>query len=134
MINQFASRQFIVFIFTGGLAAIVNFGSRIVYNLWVDFSVAIILAYITGMITAFILARQFVFKSSTTKLHQSAFFFTVVNFLAIAQTWLVSMFMAHYPLVWLNIHTLKYEIAHGTGVAIPVFTSYLGHKYWSFRE
>jgi hypothetical protein len=25
------------------------------------------------------------------------------------------------------------EIAHGVGVAVPVFTSYLGHKHFSFR-
>ncbi|MGZ8096491.1 MAG: hypothetical protein ACXWUD_09650 [Methylosarcina sp.] len=25
------------------------------------------------------------------------------------------------------------EIAHAIGVAVPVFTSYIGHKRWSFR-
>jgi len=26
------------------------------------------------------------------------------------------------------------EIAHAVGVAVPVFTSYLGHKHWSFKS
>ncbi len=128
------SRQFITFLLTGGIAAAVNFFSRIVYNCWMDFSHAIIVAYITGMITAYLLAKQFVFKDSKVKLHRSAFLFTIVNLLAVAQTWLVSMFMAYYALEWLNVHLLRHEIAHGFGVAIPVFTSYLGHKHWSFRE
>lgn len=26
------------------------------------------------------------------------------------------------------------EIAHLVGVAVPVFSSYIGHKKWSFKE
>jgi len=25
------------------------------------------------------------------------------------------------------------EVAHAIGIAVPVFTSYIGHKRWSFR-
>lgn len=134
MINQFVSRQFLTFIITGGIAAAVNFGSRIVFSLWVDFSTAVILAYITGMVTAFILARAFVFQKSKTAFHRSAFFFIVVNLIAIAQTWLVSMLFAYYVLPALDVELFIHEIAHGIGVVMPVFTSYIGHKYWSFRE
>ena len=45
-----------IFLLTGGIAAAVNFGSRIVYSNWLGFSTAVVLAYITGMITAFVLA------------------------------------------------------------------------------
>ena len=64
MIGAFRSRQFLVFLLTGGIAAAVNFGSRILYNQWMGFSAAIVLAYITGMVTAFVLARLFVFRAS----------------------------------------------------------------------
>ena len=57
MIRRLASSQFIRFLFTGGLAALVNFGSRILYNRWMGFSTAVCVAYVTGMITAFLLAR-----------------------------------------------------------------------------
>lgn len=134
MINQFGSRQFLTFIITGGIAAAVNFGARIVFSLWVDFSTAVILAYMMGMVTAFILARAFVFKESTTAFHRSAFFFVVVNLVAVAQTWLVSMLLAYYVLPALGVELFLHEIAHAVGVVVPVFTSYLGHKYWSFRE
>lgn len=133
MIRQFMSRQFVAFLVTGGIAAAVNFGSRIVYDLWLDFSTAVIVAYITGMITAFLLAKIFVFKHSTQSVHRSAAFFVLVNGIAILQTWAVSMGLAYYLLPAVGVTRFVPEIAHAVGVAVPVFTSYLGHKHWSFR-
>lgn len=133
MIRQFASRQFLVFLLTGGLAAVVNFVSRIAYDVWVDFSTAIILAYLTGMVTAFVLARTFVFTESKTTLRRSVLLFSLVNLAAVAQTWLISMGLALYALPALGVSRFVPEIAHAVGVMVPAFTSYLGHKYWSFR-
>lgn len=133
MIKHFKSRQFLIFLLTGGLAASVNFVSRIIYNCWVGFSTAIILAYITGMITAFILAKLFVFKQSNQALHSSVMFFILVNFVAIIQTWLISIGLAYKVLPAMDITLYVREIAHAVGVVVPVFTSYIGHKRWSFR-
>lgn len=133
MIKHFKSRQFLIFLLTGGLAASVNFVSRIIYNWWVGFSTAIILAYITGMITAFILAKLFVFKQSNQALHRSVMFFILVNLVAILQTWLISIGLAYKVLPAMGITLYVREIAHAVGVVVPVFTSYIGHKRWSFR-
>lgn len=127
------SRQFLTFLFTGGTAAAVNFGSRIIYSQWFGFSTAVILAYVTGMITAFVLAKLFVFKESEQPVHRSAIFFVVVNIVAALQTWLISMGLAFYVLPALGVQEFVDEIAHAVGVAVPVFSSYLGHKRWSFR-
>jgi len=72
VIKQFLSHQFLLFLITGGTAAAVNFFSRILYSLWLPFSVAVVLAYLTGMITAFILAKLFVFKNSQQSMQRSA--------------------------------------------------------------
>ncbi|MFZ5697838.1 MAG: GtrA family protein [Pseudomonadota bacterium] len=133
MIRQFMSRQFVAFLVTGGIAAAVNFGSRILYDLWLDFSTAVIVAYITGMITAFLLAKIFVFKDSTQSVQRSAAFFALVNGVAILQTWAVSMGLAYYLLPAMGVNRFVPEIAHAVGVVVPVFTSYLGHRHWSFR-
>ena len=133
MIGHFLSRQFLGFVLTGGIAAAVNFGSRILYNQWMDFSPAVVLAYLTGMVTAFILAKVFVFTRSRQSLQRSASFFVLVNLVAVAQTWLISMGLAFYLLPKLGVGQYVLEIAHAVGVAVPVFTSYLGHKRWSFR-
>ncbi|OJU78439.1 MAG: hypothetical protein BGN93_21720, partial [Acinetobacter sp. 39-4] len=124
----------LLFLLTGGIAATVNFGSRMVYNHWYSFSTAIILAYITGMLTAFILARIFVFKNARQTIRRSALFFIAVNLIAVMQTLLISIGLSHYIMPALGITILVKEIAHGVGVIFPVFTSYLGHKHWSFRE
>ena len=133
MSSQFLSRQFLAFLVTGGTAALINFISRIVYSQWVGFSGAVILAYLTGMISAFVLARLFVFSEATLPIRQSAMFFTLVNLAAVAQTWLISVLLAAYLLPALGMERFVQETAHAIGIVVPVFTSYLGHKRWSFR-
>jgi putative flippase GtrA len=133
MLKQFMTKQFGAFLLTGGAAAVVNFGSRILYSRWVGFSTAVILAYVTGMITAFVLAKLFVFTQSTQPVSRSAAIFALVNVVAALQTWLVSLGLAYYGLPWLGVTRYVPEIAHAIGVAVPVFTSYIGHKRWSFR-
>ena len=130
--RSFMTRQFLGFLLTGGLAAAVNFGSRIVYNRWLDFSSAVVLAYLTGMVTAFILARSFVFTQSSQSVQRSAMFFILVNGVAVLQTWAISMALS-YLLPIAGVTQWVPEIAHAVGVAVPVFTSYLGHKKFSFR-
>jgi putative flippase GtrA len=131
--QTFVSKDFLMFLLTGGFAAAVNWGSRIVYNIWMPYSAAIVVAYITGMITAFVLAKLFVFTKSTQSTARSVLFFTLVNLVAVAQTWVVSVFLAFHLLPKLGVTLHAREIGHLVGVAVPVFTSYIGHKKWSFK-
>ena len=133
MIQQFFSKQLLLFLVTGGTAALVNFGSRIAYNELMPFSYAIVMAYLTGMVTAFILAKWLVFTQSEQSVGRSALLFTTVNVLAILQTWLISMGLSIYALPAVGVIHWAPEIAHMVGVVVPVFTSYLGHKHFSFR-
>lgn len=133
MIGAFKSPQFLVFLIAGGFSAAINFGSRILYSRWLDFPVAVTLAYLTGMVTAYVLARQFVFVDSKQSVCSSATRFALVNVIAIVQTWLISMALAYYLLPSWGVRVHVAEIAHAVGVVVPVFTSYLGHKRWSFR-
>jgi putative flippase GtrA len=126
------SKQFVLFLLTGGTAAVVNFCSRVLYTCWMDFSVAVAVAYLTGMTTAFILAKLFVFKNSQQQIRRSVWMFSLVNLIAVAQTWAISLGLVHIlPLI--GFTQFINEISHGIGIVIPVFTSYIGHKHWSFR-
>lgn len=111
----------------------VNFGSRILFSRWMGYSTAILLAYLVGMTTAFLLARQFVFKDGKQALHHSAMYFVLVNAVAVLQTWAVSVGLATWVLPALGMTRFVPEVAHAVGVGVPVFTSYLGHKHFSFR-
>lgn len=127
-------KQFLYFVLTGGIAAAVNFGSRIVLNHWMSYATAITVAYLIGMLTAFVLNRLFVFKETTNPLHHQAFWFTVVNLAAVLQTLLVSLSLARllFPAIHFQWH--PDTVAHAFGVAFPVLTSYVGHKHLSFRN
>jgi len=133
VIQQFYSQQFVTFLITGGIAATINFLARIFYNQYYSFSASVLFAYLTGMVTAYILAKIFVFKSSTQSIKRSAMIFALVNVLAAAQTWFISMGLNFYILPILGVQMYAPEIASAIGIAFPVFTSYLGHRRWSFK-
>ena len=133
MLKAFASRQFIYFLMVGLISGSASFGSRLVYSQWIDFSEAVVLAYVTGMIAAFILNKLFVFKESQGNFFESILFFCVVNAVGLMQTWLVTMCLAYYVLPFIGVLRYKNEIAHAIGICAPVVTSFLGHKYLTYR-
>jgi len=128
------SRQFLLFLIAGGLAACVNFGSRIVLSQWLHYVPAIVIAYCLGMTTAFLLNRALVFQSATNGVRSQAFWFVIVNLAAVLQTIVISLVLARWLLPLLNVNYHNETLAHAVGVAVPVLTSYFGHKYLSFRQ
>lgn len=125
-------RQFVSFLITGGIAALVNLGTRILFNLVMCFEIAVIVAYACGMTTAYLLARYFVFERSGRSAHDEYVRFALVNLVAAAQVWIVSVGLADIIFPWLGFAFHPHAIAHAVGVAVPIFTSYLGHKHFSF--
>ena len=125
-------REFLVFLCIGGLAAAINFLSRLVYNQWIDFSAAVILGYLTGMVVAFVLMRVFVFPKSSQSVRRSIVFFVMVNSVGMLQTFAVTMGI-YYLLPLIGFNRGVSEIAHGIGIAAPIFSSYIGHKRFSFK-
>ena len=137
--KRLANARFTRFMFAGGIAAICNFGSRFIYSLFVDFGVAVVLAYITGMAVAYALNKRYVFTESGNPVHQEMMWFVLVNLFAVLQTWALSVYLAgvlppYMPFDGKQAVALAEAVAHIAGIMLPVFTSYLGHKYLTFRE
>jgi putative flippase GtrA len=128
------TRQFFIFAVVGGIAAIANFCSRILIGHWLSYSASIWVAYVIGMITAFILNRIFVFSVTSNRLHQQIFWFTAVNLVAVLQTWIISLLLARHAFPWMGFDWHPETVAHAFGVAAPIISSYFGHKYLSFRQ
>lgn len=131
--------RFIRFLMAGGLAAALNFGSRFFYNLFVSFGVAVVLAFFTGLIAGYVLNKRYVFPSSGNTMTHEMSWFVLVNLFALAQTWGLSVYLAqilppYLPLEGVRREEVAEAIAHGAGILLPVFTSYIGHKYLTFRE
>ncbi|HWG10801.1 MAG TPA: GtrA family protein [Rhodanobacteraceae bacterium] len=127
------SRQFALFLVAGGIAALANVGSRIIFGYWSTYAMSIVLAYIVGMIVAFMLNRLFVFTTPRNSLHHQVSWFVIVNIAALLQTLVVSLLLARWLFPSFDMHWHVETTSHVVGVLIPVVTSYLGHRYLTFR-
>jgi len=135
MLRSIAARnQFAGFLVAGGIAALVNFLSRIAFNVFLGYATSIVLAYLVGMVTAFLLNRHAVFAPSGKAMSVEAVWFTLVNVLAVAQTLVISLLLANVVFPELGIVTYHKALAHAIGIAVPVVTSYFGHRYWTFGK
>lgn len=121
------------FLLAGGTAAVVNFCARVVLSLFMPYAAAIVVAYLLGMVTAFLLNRQFVFKSASGGLGRQIAWFVSINLFGMLQTLLVSLLLADMILPMLRVELHREEIAHAIGIMVPMFVSYLGHKHLTFR-
>ncbi|VAX10808.1 hypothetical protein MNBD_GAMMA25-2460 [hydrothermal vent metagenome] len=127
-------KEFIQFVLVGGFAAAVNFLSRIIFSQWMEFRISVVVAYGIGMVTAYLLSKFLVFKPSGKKAHEEFFRFTLINIAAIIQVWLISVGLAEYGFPWLAFDFHPEEVAHFIGLSVPVLTSYLGHKHFTFAR
>jgi putative flippase GtrA len=127
------SSQFVRFIIVGGVAAAANIGSRIVFDQWMAFVPAIVMAFFVGLSTAFVLNRSWVFIKSGKHWLNEAAWFAVVNLLGLAQIIAISWVLARHVLPTIGLTLFVDVIAHSIGVVVPIVTSYLGHKHITFK-
>lgn len=125
-------QRFILFLFAGGAAALVNILSRIALNWFMPYEVAIVVAYLCGMTTAYLLNKHFVFEASGRGMTSEYLRFALVNLLAVAQVWVVSVGLARFVFPATGFTWHAETVAHVIGVIVPVFTSYVGHRHFSF--
>jgi putative flippase GtrA len=130
----FFNKQFVRFILVGGFAAGVNLVSRILLSSFFSYTTAIILAYLIGMLTAYLLCKFLVFNAKLSSTPHQIGYFIVINGVALIQTILVSILFAHYLLRGIPDLALRETIAHFIGLSIPLFTSYIGHKFITFAD
>ncbi len=126
-------RQFILFVITGGTSAIINILSRMFLSNFFRFEIAILISYGVGMITAFFLAKRYVFLNSNKSTRKSFPAFALVNLISVLQTFFVSIFIKNWLMIFFDNLSLIELISHTCGLGILVFTSFYGHKYISFK-
>ncbi len=134
LLGDFLTPKFAQFLLAGGTAALVNILSRILYSEVMPYAPAVVAAYVTGMATAYVLNRLFVFGAGDRVMAGEIATFVLVKVLAVAQTLAISLLLARWALPTAGIVEGAETLAHIVGVVVPVFTSYLGHKYWTFRN
>ena len=60
--------------------------------------------------------------------------YSLVNLVAVVQVWVVSVVLARVAFPAIGYAWHAETTAHIVGVIVPVFSSYLGHKHFSFAE
>jgi putative flippase GtrA len=128
------NNRFLRFLVSGGIAAAVNVGSRFVLNCFMGYGAAIVIAYLLGMTTAWILTRLFVFGRTGRRKSAEYFRFAVVNLFALVQVYGISIGLAQYLFPFIGFSFYPNDIAHVIGVATPAITSYFAHKHYSFSQ
>jgi putative flippase GtrA len=121
------------FLLAGGVAALANFFSRLMFSRFMPFAAAIVLAYFVGMATAFICNRRFVFRNATNRMREQILWFVAVNLLAALQTLGTSLLLAEIILPAIHWQWHPESVAHAVGIVVPVFISYIAHRRLTFR-
>lgn len=133
MISHFFTKQFLGFLLVGGVAALLHWLSRIMLSNWMSFSSAVVIAYLFGILTAFILNSFFVFpKSDKPKIKQARdFIFTNLCFFPIA--WIAAIGFNRL-LQSFGISSYSELISHGIAVGLPMFATFLIYKFFAFKD
>ena len=122
------------FLLLGGFSAGVNLVSRYILQPFLGFELAVLIAYIIGMIVAYNLFRIFVFGATGRSVASEAWRFTVVNLFALALVWVLSVGLARFVFPALAFTWHADDIAHLIGVASPAISSWIGHKRYTFKQ
>lgn len=125
--------EFARFLGVGGIAALANLVSRYFLDFVLPFEVAVVLAYMVGMVVGFFLFQKMLFGGSGIDARR-VIRFTWVNIFGATLAWAVSTLMARQVLPVLGWTWHPFEIAHLCGVAAPAVTSYFLHKHYTFAR
>lgn len=130
--NTGERRRFLRFLLTSGAAAGVNLGARCLFNLFVDFEIAVFISFWFGVTTAYLLAKSYVFDSSGQSPASEFRRFLGVNVVALILVWTVSVGLARgiFPAIGFTWHAE--DFAHVIGVLSPAVFSYFGHRFYTF--
>jgi putative flippase GtrA len=132
--NEFLSPQFLRFFCSALLAAAINFFARLMLDPYLGYNKAIVVSYVIGTIFAFFLYQHEVFGKGSKPLWQEIGLFLFVTFAAIAQTLIVSVLLVDHFFPFIGWYWHNKEVAHFIGMGVPMFSSFLGHKYLTFSH
>ena len=130
-----SSARALVLTGTGSIfSAGVNLVARFLLQPVMGFELAVLVAYVIGMVVAYNLFRLLVFGATERGVGSEFWRFTLVNLVALACVWMISVGLARivFPAISFTWHAD--DIAHFIGVLSPAVTSWIGHKRYTFSK
>lgn len=123
--------EFLRFLGVGGIAALANLVSRYFLDFFLPFEVAVVLAYLVGMVVGFFLFQRMLFGGKGVEARR-VMRFIWVNIFGATLAWAVSSIMARIILPAIGWEWHMFEVAHLFGVAAPAISSYFLHKHYTY--
>lgn len=126
--------QIVRFLLLGGLAAAINWLVRFPLSAFLPFNAAVVIAYVVGMSTGFMLYRKHVFPGSSRPIIEQSVVFLGVNLfgalVVLSLSWLLLKWQAGtgWPLF------VRQGLAHGAAIGVAAITNFLGHKTLTFAS
>jgi energy-coupling factor transport system substrate-specific component len=122
------------FLLAGGLAAGINWLSRIGLSLFMPFGLAVISAYGIGMVVGFLLYRHFVFQKNADPVLRQIGTFVVVNAFSAAFVLGFSLaFLALGKSLWpLSPMKISEALSHGAAIMLGAGLNFVGHRWLTF--
>ncbi len=133
MIKYFLTKQFLGFLAVGGLAALLHWLARLFLSIWLPFSLAVVIAYMVGMLVAFLLNSIFIFPTSEKARHAQARDFVLVNLSFFPVVWLAAVQINHW-LKTVGMISHSEELAHALAIPLPMLATFLIYKFFTFKE
>lgn len=134
ILGDFFTTQFVKFILAGGFAALVNFSVGISLVDMLPYHGDIVVGHLSGMVVAFFLFESKVFGRSSESRQVEISTFIIVNMASIVQTWFVYVGLNGYVFPAVGIQFYPQVQARAIAIVIPVFTSFIAHKYLTFKH
>ena len=97
------------------------------------FTLAVLAAYVTGMVVAFILFRELVFERGSSDTSEQVRNFVIVIIVGMAATWAIANMLVYWALPAAGVTNHVEAIGHGISIFAPVVTSWFGHRFLTFR-
>jgi putative flippase GtrA len=123
---------FAKFLVAGGLAAAANFASRLALQPLTGFDLAVVLAYLMGFLTAFVLNRIFVFPKSGKPMRVEMAWFFLFNLIAFPVVVVSAVLLRDHLFSRFLPAALAETVAHGCAILIPVVFNFAAHRLVTF--
>jgi putative flippase GtrA len=133
VLDLFVSWQFLKFLLVGATAAGVHWLARYLLTEPVGYEWALVLAYGVGITVGYCLNAVFVFSEAVTTRRQQVTYFVAFNLMMAPVVIGIAYALSEYLFPAIGWTYNPRGVAHGIGVASPIFINFLLHKFFTFK-
>lgn len=133
VLELFVSWQFVKFVLVGATAASIHWLARYLLTAPIGYEWSLVLAYALGIAVGYGLNAAFVFSNAATTRRRQVLYFVAFNLLMAPFVIGISYALSEYLFPAIGWVYNPRGVAHGIGVASPIFVNFLLHKFFTFK-